>query len=152
MNCFGCTVCHFCLSYVNTEVKVTRVQKDFKKKKGVQFVSSCTSLMFGIKVLAASGSLLQLLGSIIFFCLLCLILTMHYEGSPGKEFAVVENGIIVEDDLSAILLECDCHITELGTDAWVCFVLMLLLKPTETFGKFISVEHKYLVLLVDLFI
>lgn len=34
MNCFGCTVCHFCLSYVNTEVKVTRVQKDFKKKKG----------------------------------------------------------------------------------------------------------------------
>lgn len=77
---------------------------------------------------------------------------MHYEGSPGKEFAVVENGIIVEDDLSAILLECDCHITELGTDAWVCFVLMLLLKPTETFGEFISVEHKYLVLLVDLFI
>lgn len=39
---------------------------------------------------------------------------MHYKGSPGKEFAVVENGIIVEDDLSAILLECDCHTTELG--------------------------------------
>lgn len=34
MNCFGCTVCHFCLSYVNTEVKVTRVQKDSKKKRG----------------------------------------------------------------------------------------------------------------------
>lgn len=91
--------------------------------------------MFGIKVLAASGSLLQLLGSIIFLCLLCLILTVHYKGSPGKEFAVVENGIIVEDDLSAILLECDCHITELGADTWVCFVLTLLLKPTEILGS-----------------
>lgn len=71
--------------------------------------------MFGIKVLAASGSLLQLLGSIIFFCLLCLILTVHYKGSPGKEFAVVENGIIVEDDLSAILLECDCQHHRVGS-------------------------------------
>lgn len=60
---------------------------------------------------------------------------MHYKGSPGEEFAVVENGIIVEDDLSAILLECDCHITELGADTWVCFVLTLLLKPTEILGS-----------------
>lgn len=80
MNCFGCTVCHFCLSYVNTEVKVSRVQKDFEKEKGGYFVSSCTSLTFGIKVLAASGSLLQLLGSLIFSCLSCL----YYPCTKGE--------------------------------------------------------------------
>lgn len=78
--------------------------------------------MFGIKVLAVSGSLLQLLGSII-SSVSCLILIMHYKGSQGKEFAVVENGVIVGDDLSAVLLGCDCLITELGADTWVCFVL-----------------------------
>lgn len=78
--------------------------------------------MFGIKVLAVSGSLLQLLGSII-SSVSCLILIMHYKGSPGKKFAVVENGVIVGDDLSAVSLGCACLITELGADTWVCFVL-----------------------------
>lgn len=78
---------------------------------------------------------------------------MHYKGSPGQEFAVTENGfIVVEGDLSAILLECDCHVTELGVGAWVCIVLWPLLKPTEAFGELSAGEHEVLVLLIDRFI
>lgn len=128
-------------------------KKILKRKRGVSLSPIAHHLCLEFKVLAASGSLLQLLGSIIFFCLLCLILTMHYKGSPGKEIAVAENGfIVVEGDLSAIFLECDCHITVLGGDAWICIVLTLLLKPTDIFGELISAEHRVLVLLIDLFI
>lgn len=78
---------------------------------------------------------------------------MHYKGSPGQEFAVAENGfVVVEGDLSATSLECDCHVTELGVDAWVCIVLWLLLKPTEEFGELIAGEHEVFVLLIDCFI
>ncbi|KQL60646.1 yrdC domain-containing protein, mitochondrial [Amazona aestiva] len=34
---------------------------------------------------------------------------MHYKGSPGKESAVVENGIVVEDDLSAVGIRVKLH-------------------------------------------
>ena len=78
---------------------------------------------------------------------------MHYKGSPGQEVAITETGfIIVEGDLSAVLLQCDCNVTELGVDAWVCIVLWLLLKPTEVFGELIAGGHKVLVLLIDWFI
>lgn len=35
----------------------------------------------------------------------------------------------------------------MGADVEVCFVLMLLLKPTEAFWGVLSGEHKYLVFL-----
>lgn len=100
---------------MNTEVKNLLVcKKRFlrRKKGGVSLSPIAHHLMFGLKVLAASGSLLQLLGSVIFLCLLCLMLTMHYEGSLGEDFAVVGAGITVADGLSAVELEWNCHVTE----------------------------------------
>lgn len=100
MNCFGCTVCHFCLlSYVNMEVKVTRLHKDYKKKGGFSFSQSPVAHHFyvwGFWYWQRVGLLLQLLGSIISFCLpLCLILTVHYRRGPENDVSLAEDSIIV---------------------------------------------------------